>query len=82
MKKTVFELIFQLFLEVVPTSIVSQLPGELWEKIWKHTQNGYFRYSASQPLGRDREYFKAGLRAGQQPSHLRTVEQVSVLLAC
>jgi hypothetical protein len=77
MKKTVFEQIFQLFLEVLPATTVSQLPGELWEKIWKHTQNGYFRYASSRPLGQDREYFKAGLRAGQQPSHLRTLEQVA-----
>ena len=76
MKKAIFELIFQLFLEALPPATVASLPGELWEKIWQHTQNSYFRYASSVPLEQDFDYFKAGLRAGKQSSPLKSVEQV------
>ncbi len=27
----------------LPPETVAKLPQELWEKIWKYTQNGYLR---------------------------------------
>lgn len=45
MKKYVFRVVFQVFLDTLPPATASRLPRELWEKIWKYTQNGYFRYS-------------------------------------
>ncbi len=74
MKKCVFEVMFQMFLEVLPPTTVARLPGELWEKIWKHTQNEYL-YAKAVPLMSD-TYYKAGLRAGSTPTPLRTLEQV------
>jgi len=74
MKKSVFEVMFQMFLEVLPATTVSRLPGELWEKIWKHTQNEYL-HAKTVPLLND-TYFKAGLRAGNTPTPLKTLEQV------
>jgi hypothetical protein len=74
MKKCVFEVMFQMFLEVLPPTTVARLPGELWEKIWKHTQNEYL-YAKTVPLMSD-TYYKAGLRAGSTPTPLRTLEQV------
>jgi hypothetical protein len=74
MKKSIFEVMFQMFLEVLPAATVSRLPGELWEKIWKHTQNEYFTASTV-PLLND-IYFKAGLRAGSKPTSLHSIEQV------
>ncbi len=78
MKKCVFEVMFQMFLEVLPPTTVARLPGELWEKIWKHTQNEYL-YAKTVPLMSD-TYYKAGLRAGSTPTPLRTLEQVTYLL--
>ena len=43
MKKYVFRLVFQIFMESLPADTATRLPQELWEKIWKYTQNGYFR---------------------------------------
>ena len=43
MKKYVFRLVFQIFMETLPADTATRLPQELWEKIWKYTQNGYFR---------------------------------------
>jgi len=78
MKKCVFEVMFQMFLEVLPPTTVARLPGELWEKIWKHTQNEYL-YAKTVPLMSD-TYYKAGLRAGSTPTPLRTLEQVGRIL--
>ena len=43
MKKYVFRVVFQVFMETLPPATAARLPQELWEKIWKHTQNGYFK---------------------------------------
>ena len=43
MKKYVFRVVFQVFMETLHPDTAAQLPQELWEKIWKHTQNGYFK---------------------------------------
>ena len=39
------------------------MPQELWEKVWKFTQNSYFRFRDSVPLHLDTTYYRAGLRA-------------------
>jgi len=63
-KKYVFRVIFQLFLDTLPPATRYSIPQELWEKIWKFTQNSYFRYKSSVPLLLDNTYYKSGLRAG------------------
>jgi hypothetical protein len=75
MKKSVFEVMFQMFLEVLPPTTVSLLPRELWEKVWKHTQNEYFHSQTASML--EDAYFKTGLRAGNEQSMLRSLEQVN-----
>ena len=42
-KKYVFRSVFQLFMDTLPPETARLLPQELWEKIWKYTQNNYFR---------------------------------------
>ena len=59
MKKSVFEVVIQMFLEVLPPTTVSRLPREVWEKIWKHTQSGYL-HAETVPMLED-TYFKARL---------------------
>jgi len=63
MKKYIFNIIFQLFLDALPTNTRLSIPQELWEKIWKFTQNSYFRFKSSVPLSQDTTYYKAGLRS-------------------
>ena len=63
-KKYVFRVIFQLFLDALPPVTRLKIPRELWEKIWKFTQNSYFRYKSAVPLSVDTSYYRAGLQAG------------------
>lgn len=65
MKKYIFGIIFHLFLETLPSEIRFKIPQELWEKVWKFTQNSYFRYKTSVPLHKDETYYKSGLRASE-----------------
>ncbi len=37
-RKYVHSVIFNLFLAALPDDVVDQLPSEIWEKVWKHTQ--------------------------------------------
>ena len=81
MKKYVFGIIFALFLEALPTETRWRMPQELWEKVdekyfsfyvanlkvWKFTQNSYFRYRDSVPLHMDSNYYRAGLRCSISP---------------
>jgi hypothetical protein len=62
MKKYIFGIIFALFLEALPPATRFRIPQELWEKVWKFTQNAYFRYKDSVPLHKDASYYRAGLR--------------------
>jgi len=75
MKKYVFRLVFQVFMETLPTDTANRLPQELWEKIWKYTQNGYFRYTGSLPLEEDTSYYKAGQRTSKSSIGLWKAEQ-------
>ena len=43
-KKYIFRIIFKLFLDALPSETKFKLPEELWEKIWKFSQNAHFRY--------------------------------------
>lgn len=63
MKKHIFGVIFGLFLEALPPDTRYRMPQELWEKVWKFTQNSYFRFRDSVPLHLDSTYYRAGLRA-------------------
>ena len=83
MKKYVFGIIFALFLEALPTETRWRMPQELWEKVqivlfngvsqlgifkvWKFTQNSYFRFRDSVPLQMDANYYRAGLRCSTSP---------------
>ena len=44
-KKYVLRVAFQVFMDTIPPDTATSLPQELWEKIWKYTQNDYFRYA-------------------------------------
>ena len=57
------QVIFGLFLEALPPDTRYRMPQELWEKVWKFTQNSYFRFRDSVPLHLDSTYYRAGLRA-------------------
>jgi len=72
MKKYIFCVIFQLFMDALPPATRYSIPQELWEKIWKFTQNSYFRYKSSVPLSLDTTYYKSGLRSVS--SKLATLE--------
>lgn len=65
MKKYVFRTIIQIFMGTIPADTANRLPQELWEKIWKYTQNGYFRYKDKVPLNADKTYYKAGQRVNK-----------------
>lgn len=65
MKKYVFRTIIQIFMGTIPADTANRLPQELWEKIWKYTQNGYFRYKDTVPLNADKTYYKAGQRVNK-----------------
>jgi len=62
-KKYIFRIIFKLFLDALPSETKFKLPEELWEKIWKFSQNAHFRYRSEVPIGGDDNFFKAGLRS-------------------
>ena len=81
MKKYVFSIIFALFLDSLPTETRFRIPQELWEKVWKFTQNSYFRYKDSVPLHKDSSYYKAGLRAAEPALALLEKERVRELFA-
>ena len=72
-KKFVFRIIFSLFLEALPEDVRFKMPDELWEKIWKHSQNSYFKYKAAVPITMDNLYYKAGFKSSPDTG-LRSVE--------
>ena len=50
-KKHIFRIIFRLFLEAIPVETRYNLPEEeVWEKIWKFTQNAHFKYKSQVPI--------------------------------
>jgi len=74
-KKYVFVTVFQNFMGTLPPETVAKLPQELWEKIWKYTQNGYLRRNL-ESLESDSESYKAGQRVNKSSqSILWQVEQ-------
>jgi len=79
MKKYIFCVIFQLFLDALPPATRYSIPQELWEKIWKFTQNSYFRYKSSVPLSLDTTYYKSGLRSVSQNLATLEVERIKDL---
>jgi hypothetical protein len=74
-KKYVFRVVFQVFMETLPPDTAARLPQELWEKIWKHTQNGYFNNESSVPLLEDTQYYRAGQRSSKSSYGLWRAEQ-------
>jgi len=79
MKKYIFCVIFQLFLDALPPATRYSIPQELWEKIWKFTQNSYFRYKSSVPLSLDTTYYKSGLRSASPSLANLEVERIKDL---
>ena len=73
-KKYVFKIIFGLFLETLPTDTRFKLPDELWEKVWKFSQNAYFRSRSQETICVDDKYYKAGLRSTTRNGGLRNTE--------
>ena len=62
-RKMIFSVVFCLFMEALPPDTATRLPRELWEKVWKFTQNPYLRQQGQVPLMKDTTYYRAGLRA-------------------
>jgi len=76
MKKNVFAIIFNLFLEALPTETRLKMPQELWEKVWKFSQNSYFRNKSNESLHTDTTYFKCGLRSSKSGMVLLEKERI------
>ena len=74
-KKHIFRIIFRLFLEAIPVETRYNLPEELWEKIWKFTQNAHFKYKSQVPICSDTNYFKAGFRATNAGLKIQQLEK-------
>ena len=73
-KKYIFRIIFRLFLETIPEDTRFKIPEELWEKVWKYTQNGHFKYKSHVPITADNTYYKAGIRAVSKNVKLKQIE--------
>ena len=74
-KKQIFRIIFRLFLEAIPVETRYKIPEELWEKIWKFTQNAHFKYKSQVPICSDKNYFKAGFRATNAGQKIQQLEK-------
>ena len=73
-KKAIFRLIFGMFLSSIPEETKYKMPDEIWEKIWSRSQNSYFKFQSSIPIGSDQSYMKVGLRSAAKPE-LSAVEK-------
>ena len=74
-KKHIFRIIFRLFLEAIPEETRFKIPEELWEKIWKFTQNAHFKYKSQVPICSDQNYFRAGFRAAGAGLKIQQLEK-------
>ena len=74
-KKHIFRIIFRLFLEAIPVETRYKIPEELWEKIWKFTQNAHFKYKSQVPICSDKNYFKSGFRASNAGPKIQQLEK-------
>ena len=74
-KKQIFRIIFRLFLEAIPAETRYKLPEELWEKIWKFTQNAHYKYKSQIPICADNNYYKAGFRATNKGVKMQNLEK-------
>ena len=61
-RKFIFHIIFNLFMDSLPTDCASYLPTELWEKIWRLTQVPFNH--------QEKDTFLAGARASGHPKYL------------
>merc|ERR1719270_1091112 len=75
-KKYVFRIIFGLFMEAIPNETRYKIPEELWEKIWKFSQNAHFKYKSNTPINVDTTYYKAGLRSEFRYNLLQSRTQI------
>ena len=73
-KKYVFRVIFGLFMEAIPNETRYKIPEELWEKIWKFSQNAHFKYKSNTPINVDTTYYRAGLRSEFRNNKLKFIE--------
>ena len=73
-KKYIFKVIFGVFLETLPTDTRFKIPEELWEKVWKFSQNAHFRFRSQETICVDDNYYKAGLRSTTRNVGLRNTE--------
>ena len=73
-KKYIFKIIFGVFLETLPTETRFKLPEELWEKVWKFSQNAHFRFRSQETICVDDKYYKAGLRSTTRNVCLKNLE--------
>ena len=61
-RKFIFHIIFNLFMDALPTDCAHKLPTELWEKIWRLTQVPFDH--------QEKDTFLAGARAYGHPKYL------------
>ena len=73
-KKYIFKIIFGVFLETLPTDTRFKIPEELWEKVWKFSQNAHFRFRSQETICVDDKYYKAGLRSTTRNVGLKNIE--------
>lgn len=55
-RKSIFDVAFSLFLDVLPSEVKDRLPNEIWEKIWCFTQTPYKEKFSSGYRANDKRY--------------------------